>query len=400
MNKTETKKVPRLRFREFTDEWQVKKLGDIFNYKNGGAFENNLVDQGLYKLITLNSINIDGNLKQKHKTVNRADWYLKKDDLVMVLSDVAHGNFLGLTDIIPEDDRYVLNQRMGLLRQKDKSINLGFMRTLININQKYFKLHGQGSSQQNLSKGDILKFKVIAPNKDEQEKIADFLTTVDERISGLQKRVELLQKYKKGMMQKIFTQEIRFKKVNGKDYPAWQEKKLVEVAAINPKTSSLPEEFVYIDLESVVTGRLISKNKIKQLNAPSRAQRLLKPDDILYQTVRPYQRNNLYFNKNGQYVASTGYAQIRARANSRFLYQLVHTDNFVNKVLDYCTGTNYPAINSSDLGGILVEVPNSQEEQHKIAEFLTSLDDKIELTERELGQAKQFKKALLQQMFV
>ena len=78
--------------------------------------------------------------------MNEADWYLKKNDLIMVLSDVAHGNFLGLVDIISEDHKYVLNQRMGLLRKKSDKMNLNFLRRYINHNQRYFKLHGQGSS--------------------------------------------------------------------------------------------------------------------------------------------------------------------------------------------------------------------------------------------------------------
>jgi len=132
------KLVPELRFSGFDGEWSSKKLEDIAEYKNGGAFENNLVVGGKYNLITLNSIDIKGNLKAEHKTVSYADWYLQKNDLVMVLSDVAHGNFLGLVDVIPVDNKYVLNQRMGLLRKVDTAINLRFLRLNINLNQQSF----------------------------------------------------------------------------------------------------------------------------------------------------------------------------------------------------------------------------------------------------------------------
>jgi len=86
------------------------------------------------------------------------------------------------------------------------------------------------------------------------------------------------------------------------------------------------DEFVYIDLESVEKGLLVKKNKILKIGAPSRAQRLLVNQDILFQTVRPYQKNNYYFELGDNYVASTGYAQIRTNESSAFLYQKLHTD--------------------------------------------------------------------------
>ncbi len=185
-------------------EWEEKKLGDICEYKNGGSFESEVVENGKYNLITLNSIDINGKIKNNHKKINNASWYLKKDDMIMVLSDVAHGNFLGLVDIIPEDDKYVLNQRMGLLRKCDNNVDLNFLCKYINKQQRYFKLHGQGSSQQNLSKGDILKFKIKMPLLSEQQKIAEFLTSIDNLIESKQQQIAHAGKWKKGLMQGLF----------------------------------------------------------------------------------------------------------------------------------------------------------------------------------------------------
>ena len=186
------------------EEWKELKLGSLCNYRNGDSFETNVVDNGKYNLITLNSIDITGNLKNKHKTVDCANWYLEKDDLIMVLSDVAHGDFLGLVDIIPCDDKYVLNQRMGLLRVKNSSNDVFFLKLLINKNQKYFKLYGQGSSQKNLSKGDILNFKIKLPELKEQQKIAEFFTSIDKIIDSKQEQIAEAEKWKKGLMQGLF----------------------------------------------------------------------------------------------------------------------------------------------------------------------------------------------------
>lgn len=197
-----------IRFRDDNGEdfpnWEKKRLGEVCDYKNGGSFEKNVVENGKYNLISLNSININGDLKDSHKTVNSADWFLEKGDLVMVLSDVAHGDFLGLVDIIPKDNEYVLNQRMGLLRVASKNIDLIFLRFYINNKQKYFKRHGQGSSQQNLSKGDILKFLILTPLLKEQQKIADFLTSIDKTIELKQEQIFKAENWKKGLMQKMF----------------------------------------------------------------------------------------------------------------------------------------------------------------------------------------------------
>ncbi len=184
------------------------------------------------------------------------------------------------------------------------------------------------------------------------------------------------------------------------DAEEWDEKKLNEVCKINPSISKLPEFFVYIDLESVEAGVLLQKKIIALESAPSRAQRLLKASDIIYQTVRPYQKNNYFFQKKEdiEYVASTGYAQLRAFESKMYLFQYLHNDLFVSKVLAKCTGSNYPAINSSDLSEISIEIPKPDEQQ-KIADFLSSLDELITAQNQKLEALQAHKKGLLQNLF-
>ena len=181
----------------------------------------------------------------------------------------------------------------------------------------------------------------------------------------------------------------------------WSEKPLQAVAKINPANDGLPKFFVYIDLESVESGELKVKTRISKIGAPSRAQRLIKSGDIVYQVVRPYQRNNLLcdFDDDEDYVASTGYAQLRAIGSNHFLYQSIHTDSFVGKVIEKCTGSNYPAINSSDLGGIELPLPPTLAEQQKIADCLSSLDELIAAQARKVDVLKTHKKGLMQQLF-
>jgi len=179
----------------------------------------------------------------------------------------------------------------------------------------------------------------------------------------------------------------------------WEQRKLGSIAAFNPK-AELPETFEYVDLESVVGIEIIAHREETRATAPSRAQRLAKQGDLFYQTVRPYQKNNYLFEKaDNNYVFSTGYAQMRPFCNGYFLLSLVQTEPFVKSVLDRCTGTSYPAINSNDLADMKVVVPANGAEQNKIGSFFKQLDTTIALQHRKLEKTKALKSAYLSEMF-
>ena len=199
-----------VRFNGFTDEWKTVRIGDICEYKNGNSFENYIDENGKLFLITLDSITIDGRLKNNHKKINiDTKELLSKNDIVMILSDIAHGYFLGLTAVIDKDNCYVLNQRVALLKPNNIIVNSYFLSKLININQKYFKKYGQGSSQQNLQKKSVENFIVKIPSLEEQNKIAELLTLIDQDIDNLKQLLHLRKLQKKGLMQKLLTGEVR-----------------------------------------------------------------------------------------------------------------------------------------------------------------------------------------------
>lgn len=176
----------------------------------------------------------------------------------------------------------------------------------------------------------------------------------------------------------IYVPNLRFEKFNNN----WSRTTISKVCVCNPKNEDkLDDEFIYIDLESVEKGVLKSKNIIHLKNAPSRAQRILYKNDILFQSVRPYQRNNYLLNEDDdflQYVASTGYIQLRTTLNPYFLFQLLNTDKINNEVMLRCTGTSYPAINSNDFSNILITITNDRNEQNKIAKFFSLIEERIQ----------------------
>ena len=190
--------------------------------------------------------------------------------------------------------------------------------------------------------------------------------------------------------------EIRFKGFTD----AWEQRKLGEVADINPKSTNLPEQFEYVDLESVDGTSMISHRTEHRDSAPSRAQRIAKRGDVFYQTVRPYQKNNYFFDlPHDNYVFSTGYAQLRPKGDSYFLFSRLQEEKFVADVLDKCTGTSYPAINSNDLAQMDIEIAINLPEQTSIGNFFHTLDNIITLYKRKANCLKQLKKAYLQRMF-
>lgn len=189
--------------------------------------------------------------------------------------------------------------------------------------------------------------------------------------------------------------EIRIKGFEGE----WKEKQLKDVCEVNP-TTSVPDRFEYVDLESVVGTTMVKHRTEEKATAPSRAQRHAKYNDIFFQTVRPYQKNNYLFQKKeDNYVFSTGYAQLRANINPEYLYIILQSTSFVNQVLLNCTGSNYPAINPSALSNIDINITESDAEQQSLGSFFSSFDRLLSDHHRRLENLRRVKKSMLQKMF-
>ena len=208
----------------------------------------------------------------------------------------------------------------------------------------------------------------------EQQAISSALSDFDEHIDKLTELIEKKKAIRDGALEDLVSGRTRLDGFNGE----WISVKLSDFAQINP-SSALPEVFKYVDLESVKGITLMGWRVERKETAPSRAKRLAQFGDIFFQTVRPYQRNNYLFELSDEDVVfSTGYAQLRTKNDARFLFLLLRQDDFVNEVLDNCTGTSYPAINPSKLSDIKIYVPIDKNEQQAIAEVLTAMDEEIE----------------------
>ena len=377
--------IPKIRFNNFEVFWVEKRIADIVKISAGGDVDKErLKESGKYPVIA-NALTNKG-------IVGFYDDYKVKAPAVTVTGrgDVGyavarHENF---TPVV------------RLLTLQSDSIDVDYLENQINS----MKILNESTGVPQLTAPQLGNYKVYHPEIEEQSAIGSLFRTLDDLLASYKDNLTNYQSLKATMLSKMFPKagqtvpEIRLDGFEGE----WKKLKLREVVHTNPK-SELPENFKYIDLESVVGTRIEKIREERKESAPSRAQRLAKKGDVFYQTVRPYQKNNYLFKLDEiDYVFSTGYAQLRPickRCDSDFLLILLQNNRFLNKVLDRCTGTSYPAINVNDLIEILIAIP-SYEEQQAIGFYFSTLENVINSHQEKISQLETLKKKLLQDMFI
>ena len=309
--------VPKLRFPEFDGDWEESIGAEIAEKITKGSSPRwqgfDYQDEGIL-FVTSENVR-DGYLDiSKPKFLPEAFMKrasgakLKKNDILINIV----GASIGRSCVYTNENIATVNQAVAIFRVNKKN-NYQFISYYYQNGdaQKTVQSVQSESARPNISLTDLRNLSFVVPSLPEQQKIASFLSAVDKKIDLLRQKKDGLELYKKGLMQKIFSQEIRFKQDDGSDFPDWEGVAFGDVVEINSDKRKTPSKFRYIDLESVKGGVLTNPQEISSDDAPSRAQRVLMRGDILFQLVRPYQMNNLFFDYDGRFVASTGYAQLR-----------------------------------------------------------------------------------------
>jgi len=396
--------TPNVRFKGFADDWEQRKLGDITSLITKGTTPLDKTGNGEINFVKIENIDSNsGEINPETKiSIAEHNGYLKRsqlkenDILFSIAGTLGRVSIVKLS-ILPANT----NQALAIIRTKEG--NLNYLATVLKGKavSDFIKKNPTVGAQPNLSLEQVGSLEIPYPSLDEQEVIGAYFKNLDYLIILHQRKYDELRLLKKFMLQKMFPKsgelipEIRFAGFTD----AWEQRKLSDVADFNPK-SELPDEFEYVDLESVVGTEMVSHRTENKESAPSRAQRLAQTGDVFFQTVRPYQRNNYLFTKpDKNYVFSTGYAQMRPKIDAHFLMCFLQTDNFVKIVLDNCTGTSYPAINANDLSNLEIILPVSKDEQRRIGEIITNLDNFITLHQHKCDELKEVKRFMLQNMF-
>ncbi|WP_195189650.1 restriction endonuclease subunit S [Streptococcus parasanguinis] len=406
---------PKISFSEEQKDWikrpLLSNIEKILDYRGRTPKKLGLSwsDAGFLALSALNVKNgyIDFNSDANYGDQELYDRWMGDNHLhkgqVVFTTEAPMGNVAQ----IPNDDLYILSQRTIAFEVKHDLIIEDFLATLLRSPKIFNELTSlsSGGTAKGVSQKSLSNLKVCVPaSLEEQSAIGSLFRTLDDLLASYKDNLANYQSLKATMLSKMFPKagqtipEIRLGGFEGE----WEKLKLRDVVHTNPK-SELPENFKYIDLESVVGTRINKIREERKESAPSRAQRLAKKGDVFYQTVRPYQKNNYLFKLDEiDYVFSTGYAQLRPifkRCDSDFLLILLQNNRFLSKVLDRCTGTSYPAINVNDLIEILIAIP-SYEEQQAIGTYFSNLDNIINSNQEKISQLETLKKKLLQDMFI
>lgn len=397
--------VPELRFKEFCGEWEEKKLGGLGSFQGGGTPDTTEEKywHGTIPWISSSDL-IDNDLKNikisryiNEISVKESAAKLIPKDSILFVSRVGVGKLaIAHTDLCTSQDF------TNLALKKDNSYFVGYC---FLANKTLLLRYSQGTSIKGFTTNDIKTLKLHIPSKPEQEKIASFLSSVDTKIEQLTKKKTLLEQYKKGVMQKIFSQEIRFRDDDGGEYPEWVERKLnsfmIQRNTQAPKSDEYP-------LMSFVANKGVTQKgdrynrEFLVTDGDNKKYKQTELGDFIYSSNN-LETGSIGLNNYGSASISPVYSifKIKELCNYQFISSFLTRKAFISKMIRYRQGVVYGQwrIHESDFLQIQEKLP-SLLEQSKIANFLTSLDSKISQTGQQLDATKQFKKALLQKMFV
>lgn len=387
---------PMLRFKaddgsEFPN-WEEKTLGELANLFTGKSFTSELSESGRYVVMDMGSVSSDGLIIDSKLTDSNRD-LLRKGDLIMPKDDIGGGLIIGKTAYIPCDKKYVCGDHVYRLCF-DNDIDALFMHYEINSSrtQKRLRRKVTGSAQLGLNSKSVLYEIVSVPSLPEQHKIADLLSAVDDVIAAQEAEVAAWEKRKKGVMQKLFSQEVRFKADDGSDFPDWEEKTLGDICMYERQRS---EGANFVGTENMLKdfGGVTFDNS----NADGLGT-LYHPGDTLMSNIRPYLKKAWLADRKG--TCSTDVLVFHPTSvEPGYLYWLIASDAFVRYVMSAAKGSKMPRGDKKHIMEMPLLLPN-KDEQCKIDDCLSSLNDVIIKAKNELAKWQELKKGLLQQMFV
>lgn len=391
MNREEKKIVPQLRFPEFKDNWKTARLKDVSSYFNGKSFEGDVQENGKYELVTLKSINTDGNLVHSNRYINDDVRTLSKGTLVMILSEQAPG-LLGMTAIIPDNNKYVLNQRVAEIRPTDKVVNY-FLSMSINRNQSYFSRLGAGMKVQNISKGNVENYELSYPSIAEQKKIANCFSSLDVIINSEIEKLDLLQDHKKGLLQQLFPAEgetqPKFRFPEFKD--DW---KIKEVGEIFDVTRG------YVLSMSLVSETKTDENKYPVYSSQTKNNGLagfynaFLYEDAITWTTDGANAGDVNFREGKFYCTNVcGVLLSKNGFANKCVAEIINS--VAKKHVSYIGN---PKLMNGVMSKIKISIP-SLKEQQKIADCLSAADELIEAQAQKIEALQEHKKGLLQQLF-
>jgi len=411
---SEIKKVPKLRFKKFTEDWKEKKVKQLSEVSSGGtpSRSNPNYWNGTIPWISTSLIDF--------KDITCADEYITEEGLknssaklfpkgTILMAMYGQGKTRGKVALLKIEAS--TNQACAAFIT-NKLIYNGFLFQSFSNNYDNIRNLSNEGGQKNLSGGLLKNYKISFPSLAEQKKIASFLSSVDKKLTLLQQKKSLLEDYKKGVMQQLFSQQLRFKDSNGNEFPKWEEKRLGSIGETISGLTGKSKENFGIGKPYIQYKQIFDSSKIKIQNcgfvdvAENENQTKVKFGDVFFTTSSetPHEIGTasvLLDEVEEMYLNSFCFG---LRIDKSVLYPsfaqfLFRSPQFRKKMMPLAQGSTRYNISKSSFMKLKIKLP-SIEEQTKIANFLSAIDDKIQLVAESIEATQQFKKGLLQQMFV
>lgn len=406
------KKTPKLRFKGFSGDWQSKKLEELGEFFKGSTLSKaNLSKEGklciLYGELYTRYGEVIKNVTSKTDLSENNLVIGSKNDVLIPSSgesamDIATASCL-------QQDNVILGGDLNVFRST--KLNGIFTSYQLNNSKRYeiAKL-AQGASVVHVYNNQLSKLKLNVPSKEEQEKIARFFSLIDDKISLQREKVEALKDYRKGMTQKIFSQEIRFKDDKGEVYPKWNEKKLINYTE---KIITKNKDFTITNvISNSAKNGLISQRDFFDKDIANQSNidgyYVIEPGDFVYNPRKsiesPYGPINRYELENAG-VVSPLYLCFRINnkeISGKFLAYYFKSSawhRFIYKNSDQGVRHDRVSIKDAEFFSMNIIVPKI-DEQNKIVKFLDSLELKLNKEQDKLDYLNEYKKGLLQQMFI
>ena len=398
--------APKIRFQEFDDAWSNSKIDDIAVVTSGGTpsrsnltFWDGNIPWVTTSLVDFNIIQSAEEFITQKGLDNSSAKLFPKNTILMAM--YGQGITRGKVAILGIDA--TTNQACAAIKLQSNYDTQFIFQNLMSRYEEIRDLSNDGG-QKNLSAGIIKEIEVNYPEKREQIKIASFLSVVDEKISQLTQKHQLLREYKQGMMQKLFSQQIRFKADDGSEFGEWENTVLGDIADIvgggTPSTNNQAYwsgDVVWLT-PSEINQKFIgeSKRTISELGVQKSSAKKLPIGTILFTSRATIGEVAIAI---AEVTTNQGFQSFisNEKTFNEFLYYWIVNNK--KSFIERASGSTFLEISKSKIQPMEISLP-CLEEQTKIANFLSAIDQKIEVVAQQIEQAKQWKKGLLQQMFV
>ena len=403
--KNDSLNIPKLRFKGYNEEWKHYRLKDIVQIYDGTHQTPNYINDGI-KFVSVENIN---NLEKTSKYISKED-YEKDFKIKPAINDILMTRIgdIGTPAIINTNERYAYYVSLALLKSNYEILSPKFLIQRIFSEQFQHELWKRTlhvAFPKKINKNEIGECNIFVPSLPEQEKIASFLTLIDKKIAKQKELVELLKKYKRGLLSQIFSQKLRFKDDNGNYYPNWEEKRLGDICKIvgggTPDTNNI--EYWGDDINWFTPTEIIKKyayssnRKISKLGLLKSSAKILPIGTVLLTTRATLGEMSILSIEATTNQGFQSLVPIKDKVTSEFIYYCQPIiKHFCYK---YANGSTFLEISKQTLAKLKLMIPN-KDEQNKISEFLSKFDDKIQQEESLLNYLQIYKKGLLQQMFI